>query len=472
VGKIFVSYRRDDSRALAVAGLVAQLRGHLGEDRVFIDNDLPPGERYPDELRAELDASDVVVAVIHHRWATDFAADRPTDWVRYELSTALRQGKAVFPVLLQGAPQPRRGDVPADVAEVTSLQSTPLRSASYEEDIATLAAAIDIASAPPDLALTVADRTADQPRLPWRTTALRATCWGVLFAVLALRLATAPGRPTWQALMTAAYITLLPMIAITAYTFVLLLAGQRLDAATRRYQERSLKTSARYGWPLYALYGLLLIVIWTALPSPELPWASTPIKVLLTGLVVIGFGYLVQHQVRQVSKLDNDWPPPVTPDTLTFRRAASRLHAKLTANPRTRIDAGLRRQAESVYLALAEVRAELGERARRSRRGWFAAADHENFLPFTVVGLLGEIVLLTVAGLVIRLVSGPAALPAVLLGLAVIGGGVMLAALALMACFLSARRRGRRLVDELHEWDEVLRPLVFPGSQDQRTTAG
>jgi hypothetical protein len=358
--------------------------------------------------------------------------------------------------------------VRADVAEVTSLQSTPLRSTSYDEDIAKLAAAIDVAAAPSDLALTVADRTADQPRHPRRTTVLRAAFWGVLFAVLALRLATAPDRPTWQALMTAAFITLLPLLAITAYTFVLLLAGRRLDAATRRYQQRSLTASARYGWPFYALYCLLLLVIWTALPSPDLPWVTTPVKVLLTGLAVIRFGYLVQQQVGQVRKLDYDWPPPVTPDTLTFRRAASRLHEKLTANPKARIDAGLRRQAESVYLALAEVRAELGERARRSWRGWLAAADHENFLPFTIVGLLGEILVLTAAGLV--LASGATPLT-VLIGLAVMVGGAVLAALALMACFLSARRRGRRLVDELHEWDEVLRPLIF-GAQDQRTTGG
>jgi hypothetical protein len=106
VGKIFVSYRRHPSHALVVAGLVAQLRGHLGAERVFIDNDLPPGERYPDELRAELDASDVVVAVLHDRWAADFAADRRMDWVRYELSIALRHGKTIFPVVWR-APRSR-----------------------------------------------------------------------------------------------------------------------------------------------------------------------------------------------------------------------------------------------------------------------------------------------------------------------------------------------------------------------------
>ncbi|MGH4026302.1 MAG: TIR domain-containing protein [Pseudonocardiaceae bacterium] len=110
MGKVFVSYRRQGGHALAVVGLAERLAQHIGRDRVFIDTRLAPGERYPDELKAELAASDVVLAVVHDGWVEAFTVERWRDWVQYELSTALREGKTVIRPLV--FPRPSESDPP------------------------------------------------------------------------------------------------------------------------------------------------------------------------------------------------------------------------------------------------------------------------------------------------------------------------------------------------------------------------
>ena len=166
MGKVFVSYRRQGAHALAVVGLAERLAQYFGRDRVFIDTHLTPGEQYPDELKVELAASDVVLAVVHDGWVADFAVKRRMDWVRYELSTALRDGKTVLPVLLEQAPQPEYDQVPPDVAKVTLFQSTPLRSTHYEADLVMLAATIERTPAAPAVVLAVAGPAGGPPPPP------------------------------------------------------------------------------------------------------------------------------------------------------------------------------------------------------------------------------------------------------------------------------------------------------------------
>lgn len=462
MGKVFVSYRRHPAYTLVVVGLAERLAQYLGRDRVFIDTRLTPGERYPDELKAELTASDVVVAVVHDSWVADFAVERRRDWVRYELSTALRDGKTVIPVLLEQAPQPKYELVPPDVAQVTLLQSTPLRSAHYETDLARLAATIERTPAAPEVALAVADPAGDQPVRPGLRLALRAAGWGAVLAGLPLLSSLGLDLPVWLTLMTAASATVLLMAALTVGAVLVAAAQPWLDAVTRWRQGRSFAASLKGSWPVYALYLLMLAVIWMTLPLFDMPQVGTEVKVLLTGVVVIAVARLVQHQVQQVSRIDTAWPPPVTPDTLTFRRAATRLHELLTADQRAPRDFTQQRQAESVHLALGEVRAALEDRANRTWRQWLTAGCHNDTLAAAIVGTLGGAIGLTATGLAIRLSLGDTPLRPILAAVAISGTALMLAAVALTVSFRADRRSGRRLVEELLEWDRALRPLVFP----------
>lgn len=310
-----------------------------------------------------------------------------------------------------------------------------------------------------DVVLATADPTGDRPARPRRRWALRVAIWAVVFGLLAWRLGYDPDWPAWRILIASAFAVLLPMACLVVATLLMVLLGPHLDVLTRRDQERSLATNAKDRWPLYALYLLVLGVCWAATPLFDVTWLSTEIKVLITGVVLIFLGRSVQLQVRRVSHHDTAWPPTVTPDTLTFRRAATRLHEKLvTDQPRRRSQAD-QEQAESVLQALADVRTELANRAHLPWRRWLIKGPPKDPLPAVAMGALASVAVLDCAGITIRLWQG-ATVTSVLPALAVLGSAVVLAAIALAVSFHTQRRHDRSLAEELHEWDEILRPLV------------
>ena len=105
LSRIFISYRREDSLAVASA-LARDLRRLLSAD-VFLDHSsLEPGEPWPNRLREAVKAADAVLVVIGGRWLTLQTADGirrlddPEDWVRQEIETALGQGRPIVPLLV------------------------------------------------------------------------------------------------------------------------------------------------------------------------------------------------------------------------------------------------------------------------------------------------------------------------------------------------------------------------------------
>lgn len=120
--RIFMSYRRDDSRAYA-GRLYDRLVYEFGQDSVFKDVfDIQPGADFPAVIAREIAASDVVLVVIGTRWLTitDRAGvrrlDDPADFVRVEVETALAQeGKLIIPVLIDGAAMPAPSDLPTSL---------------------------------------------------------------------------------------------------------------------------------------------------------------------------------------------------------------------------------------------------------------------------------------------------------------------------------------------------------------------
>jgi hypothetical protein len=316
-----------------------------------------------------------------------------------------------------------------------------------------------------DVTLATVDPAGDQPKRSRRRWALRTATWAIVFALLAWRIAYEPNWPLWKILITMAFAILLPMACLTGAMLLMAFAGPWLAKMTRRHQERSFLANLKDVWPVYALYLLVLGVSWAATPLFDVTWLSTNVKVLITGAVVITFLRVVQLQVQQVSRLDTAWPPTITPDTLTFRRAATRLHELLTTDQREIRDQGQQRQAESVLQALAEVRTVLTDRARMSWHTWLTGGQPNDPLPAATAGTLTGVVLLDCAGLVLRPWQEATA-RSVLLTLAVLGAAAMLAAVAITVSFRTHRRHNRRLADELRDWDEVLRPLVFPEGKD------
>lgn len=111
--RVFISYRRTDTRAVA-SRLRDALRVHFGDELVFRDvESIDGGEPFPDVLHGELVRTSVVLALIGPDWLTAKDPSGRTrlelddDWVRIELSTTLADGEVtVIPVFIDETPVP------------------------------------------------------------------------------------------------------------------------------------------------------------------------------------------------------------------------------------------------------------------------------------------------------------------------------------------------------------------------------
>lgn len=118
--RVFVSYRRED--AIAVTGrLVDRLRAALGSDAVFFDIEtIAYGRDFRSAIDEALRASEVVLAMIGPRWMDSMrikANDGVDDYVVVEIESALRLGKVIVPILIDGARMPEARDLPTHITE-------------------------------------------------------------------------------------------------------------------------------------------------------------------------------------------------------------------------------------------------------------------------------------------------------------------------------------------------------------------
>ena len=120
-GQIFISYRRDDSSAWA-GRLSDRLSSHFPSNQIFMDVDtIEPGIDFVEAIEESVGSCDVLIAVIGTRWlnSSNSAGKRrleiPEDSVRVEVSTALKRGIRVIPVLVEGATMPEAADLPDEL---------------------------------------------------------------------------------------------------------------------------------------------------------------------------------------------------------------------------------------------------------------------------------------------------------------------------------------------------------------------
>jgi CHASE2 domain-containing sensor protein len=146
--KIFISYRRDDS-AVHAHSLNAELVTAFGAQQVFFDvKAIQYGDPFPPEIERYLKACDVMVAVIGPQWQTLAGEDgrprilSPHDYVRHEVATALRSGKRVIPVLVEGARMPDRASLPTDIAALADINALTFSDRQIGEDAERLIKAI------------------------------------------------------------------------------------------------------------------------------------------------------------------------------------------------------------------------------------------------------------------------------------------------------------------------------------------
>ena len=123
--KIFISYRRQDTKAIA-GRIFDRLEAKFGRDAVFMDIDsIPPGVDFQIWLSEHVAEAAMVLALIGPGWADarDEAGNRrldnPNDFVRIELEAALARKIPLVPLLIDGAPFPPGEHLPESLRPLT-----------------------------------------------------------------------------------------------------------------------------------------------------------------------------------------------------------------------------------------------------------------------------------------------------------------------------------------------------------------
>jgi formylglycine-generating enzyme required for sulfatase activity len=175
--KIFINYRRDDSKAEA-ARLRDRLAQTFGAVNVFMDVDnLLAGERFDLQLQAALGKADIFLAVIGPRWIELLrarAAKGERDYVRDEIAVALVKGLTVIPVSIDRTPLPRPESLPADIRNLVLHQKHDVIHESFGRDVSALIEAIK------------AGRRASRKKtraLPWKSVAIGAAAMAALAGI-------------------------------------------------------------------------------------------------------------------------------------------------------------------------------------------------------------------------------------------------------------------------------------------------
>ena len=161
---IFISYRRDDSPANARL-LHDQLQAAFPRHSVFTDvKKIGIGEEWQAVLREQIDKADVVLVVIGPNWldVSDSLGKRRLDdagdFVRWEIAEAIRLGKTVVPLQVDGAAMPGAADLPADIAQLPGYQGQVLSHLRFEDDVQTLIARLQGSQSTADFVQQLSDR--------------------------------------------------------------------------------------------------------------------------------------------------------------------------------------------------------------------------------------------------------------------------------------------------------------------------
>ncbi len=143
-GRIFVSYRRRETRS-AAGRLTDRLIARFGAEQVFIDVDsIQLRVDFRVVIQRAVAACEVLLAVIGPHWLTTTDQDRrrrlddPEDVVRLEIEAALKRDIRVVPVLVEGAVMPRRPDLPESLAALASRNALTVRHESFGDDVGRL----------------------------------------------------------------------------------------------------------------------------------------------------------------------------------------------------------------------------------------------------------------------------------------------------------------------------------------------
>lgn len=131
VGRVFLSYRRDDTQAVARL-IYERLSLKLGEDNIFFDvTSITPGVLFDERIQERLIQCSTVLAIIGGSWLGRRPLQPPRirssrDFVRRELELAFKHGIRVIPVLVTPHDLPKTSDLPKSLKRLRAIQAAEL----------------------------------------------------------------------------------------------------------------------------------------------------------------------------------------------------------------------------------------------------------------------------------------------------------------------------------------------------------
>lgn len=144
MGGIFVNYRTGDGDWAATL-IARELTTRFGADNVFFaSRSIRLGEDFAERIMAGLLRSDVLLAVIGHRWATLTGpdgrprVDDPEDWVHREIAESFKHDIRVVPVFLDGRGRLSEADLPVAISRLARCQYLRLHHRNDDHDITRL----------------------------------------------------------------------------------------------------------------------------------------------------------------------------------------------------------------------------------------------------------------------------------------------------------------------------------------------
>lgn len=141
MARVFISYRRGDTR-WAAGRIYDRLVEKLGGENVILDvTDIEPGEDFSSRIQQFVNRCDVLLAVIGPTWLTSVdraggrRLDDPRDLVRIEIATALQRNIRVIPVLLDETSMPREDELPEVLAPLARRNAREVSYSRFHSDL-------------------------------------------------------------------------------------------------------------------------------------------------------------------------------------------------------------------------------------------------------------------------------------------------------------------------------------------------
>ena len=145
MGGIFLSYRRNDSSG-HTGRLTDDLREAFPEHSIFRDIDgIAPGADFTLAIDAAVSQADAVLAVIGRHWVLPaevveaMRVGKADDYVQMEIVAAIKQGKLLIPVLVDGADVPRAADLPEPLQPLVRHNAIEISDQRWKYDVDRLA---------------------------------------------------------------------------------------------------------------------------------------------------------------------------------------------------------------------------------------------------------------------------------------------------------------------------------------------